>query len=158
VNGNGDYDSANFTPTAVGSYFWVASYSGDANNNPASTSCGDANETSVVNKAPSNIATVQRLFPQDAATVSAGAGGTPTGDVTFSLYGPGDATCSGSAVFSQTVPLTGGSASTTNTTFSVVAGTSGTYRWIVSYPGDATHQASTSACGTEQFTATITNS
>jgi len=158
VNGNGDYNSGNFTPTAAGTYFWTASYSGDANNLAASTACGDANESSVVNKAPSNIATAQQLFPQDAATISATAGGTPTGSVTFELFAPGDTDCTGSSVFSQTVPLSGGSASTSNSTFSVTAGTSGTYRWVVTYPGDATHLGSTSACGTEQFTATITDS
>jgi hypothetical protein len=158
VNGNGSYNSGNFTPTAVGTYFWTAVYSGDGNNLGASTACGDPGESSVVNKAPSTIATVQRLFPQDAATVSAGAGGAPTGTVTFSLYAPGDTTCSGSAVYNETVTLSGGSASTSNSTFSVVAGTSGTYRWIVTYSGDATHNGSTSTCGTEQFTATITNS
>jgi hypothetical protein len=157
VSGNGDYGSGDFTPTAAGTYFWTASYSGDANNLAASTACGDANESSVVNKAESSIATVQRLFPQDSATISALAGGTPTGSVTFSLYGPDDLLCSGLAVFSQTVALSGGSAETSNTLFSVIAGTSGTYRWVVSYPGDDTHLASTSACGTEQFTATITN-
>jgi hypothetical protein len=158
VNGNGPYNSGNFTPTAVGTYYWTASYSGDGNNLGASTACGDPGESSVVNKAPSTIATVQRLFPQDAATVSAGAGGTPTGSVTFSLYAPLDTTCTGSTVYTETVTLSGGTASTTNTTFSVVAGTSGTYRWVVTYSGDATHNGSTSACGTEQFTATITNS
>ena len=33
VNGNGAYTSAAFTPTLVGTYRWVASYGGDANNN-----------------------------------------------------------------------------------------------------------------------------
>jgi hypothetical protein len=157
VNGNGNYNSGNFTPTAVGTYFWTANYSGDAKNEAASTACGDANESSVVNKAPSNIATVQRVFPQDSATVSASAGGTPTGSVSFSLYGPSDTTCSGVAVYSETnVPLTGGAAGTTNTTFSVIASTSGTYRWVVSYGGDATHDPSSSAC-TENVTVTIVN-
>jgi hypothetical protein len=158
VNGNGDYGSGDFTPAAVGTYYWTASYGGDGNNEAASTACGDANESSVVNKAPSNIATVQRLFPQDKATISASAGGTPTGSVTFSLYAPGDTTCSGTAVYSETVPLSGGDASTSNTTFSVAAATSGVYRWLVTYAGDGTHTGTTSACGTEQFTATITNS
>ena len=46
VNGNGNYNSGNFTPTAVGTYYWTASYSGDANNLSTSTSCGDAGESS----------------------------------------------------------------------------------------------------------------
>jgi hypothetical protein len=32
VNGNGDYNSGNFTPTATGTYFWAANYSGDDKN------------------------------------------------------------------------------------------------------------------------------
>ncbi len=92
VSGNGDYNSGNFTPTAVGTYYWTASYSGDANNAATSTACGDPGESSVVGKAPSGISTGQALFPQDSATVAAGAGGTPTGSVTFKLFGPDNST------------------------------------------------------------------
>jgi hypothetical protein len=158
VNGNGDYNSGNYTPTAVGTYYWTASYSGDANNLPASTACGDPNESSVVGKAPSNISTAQLLYPQDTVTVSAGAGGTPTGNVTFKLYGPNDTNCTGVPVYSETESLAGGSASTSNTSFSVSSASADTYRWQVEYSGDATHDGSTSSCGTEQFTLTIANS
>jgi hypothetical protein len=158
VTGNGNYNSGNFTPTAVGTYYWTASYSGDAKNLAVSTACNDANESSVVNKAPSNIATEQRVFPQDAATISASAGGSPTGSVTFSLFGPNDTTCSAAAVFTQTVSLSGSpaSASTTNTAFSVSAANAGNYRWVAAYGGDPTHEGSTSNC-TENFTVTIVN-
>jgi hypothetical protein len=158
VNGNGDYNSGNFTPSAVGTYYWTASYSGDGNNLGASTSCGDPGESSVVNKAPATIATAQQLFPQDSATISASAGGTPTGSVTFALFAPADTTCSGSAVFTQTVALSSGSASTSNTTFSVSSASASTYRWVVTYGGDGTHDGTTSACGTEHFVLTIANS
>src|SRR4051812_36998128 len=57
VNGDGDYPSGNFTPAAAGSYYWIASYSGDAHNNASTGTCGDAGETSVVNAAPSSTAT-----------------------------------------------------------------------------------------------------
>src|SRR6266516_2636325 len=157
VSGNGNYNSGNFTPTAVGTYYWTAVYSGDSNNSGSSTACGDANESSVVNPAPSSITTAQQIFPQDSATVSASAGGTPTGNVTFELFAPGDTTCSGSSVYSQTEALSNGSASTTNTTFSVATANLSTYRWKVSYPGDLTHIGATSACGTEAFTLTIKN-
>ena len=40
--------SATFTPTQPGTYRWVASFSGDANNNPVSGACNDPNETVVV--------------------------------------------------------------------------------------------------------------
>ena len=89
--------------------------------------------------------------------MTAGAGGTPTGTVTFSLFGPNDATCSAGAVFTQAVPLSGGSAATSNTTFSVSAATNSTYRVAAAaYPGDATDQPSTSNC-TENTTLTIVN-
>jgi hypothetical protein len=32
-----------------------------------------------------------------------------------------------------------------------------TYSWAVEYSGDATHDATTSSCNTEHFTATIVN-
>lgn len=41
VNGDGTYGSSTVPVTTPGTYNWVASYSGDANNNSASGSCGD---------------------------------------------------------------------------------------------------------------------
>jgi hypothetical protein len=166
VNGNGSYNSGNFTPSATGTYIWTAEYSGDSKNLGAGpTSCNDLAEQSVVNKAPAVIATAQTLTPQDSATLSASAGGNPTGDVTFKLFGPGDATCSGNPVYEETVTLHSDPndpdvsvASTANSTFSVSAANADTYRWLVTYGGDASHDGTTSACGTEQFTLTIANS
>jgi hypothetical protein len=48
VSGNGDYTSAPFTPTSPGEFFWIASYSGDANNRPSAGSCRDENEISEI--------------------------------------------------------------------------------------------------------------
>lgn len=53
VSGNGDYVSGTFTPDAAGRYYWIASYSGDANNKPSSGSCRDAGETSLLSPSPS---------------------------------------------------------------------------------------------------------
>lgn len=53
VDGNGDYPSGGITPPGLGTYRWTASYSGDAANDPAATSCNDANETSVATAEPS---------------------------------------------------------------------------------------------------------
>jgi hypothetical protein len=49
-NENGDYvvSSGNYTPTTVGRYQWVVSYSGDANNDAVTSECNAANEQSVV--------------------------------------------------------------------------------------------------------------
>jgi hypothetical protein len=45
---DGDYNSGNFTPGSAGTYYWIASFSGDGNNSPATTACGDPGESSVV--------------------------------------------------------------------------------------------------------------
>jgi len=52
VGGNNTYSSTPFTPTAAGTYNWTASYSGDANNPPTTTACGDPNESVTVNPVP----------------------------------------------------------------------------------------------------------
>jgi hypothetical protein len=51
VNGNGSYDSADFTALIVGTYQWIATYSGDVNNDGAVTACNDPNESVVVGAA-----------------------------------------------------------------------------------------------------------
>ncbi|MDX6512658.1 MAG: hypothetical protein QOE36_2162, partial [Gaiellaceae bacterium] len=157
VNGNGNYNSGDFNSTDVGTSYWTGTYSGDANNLSTSTSCGNAGESSVVGKASASIAAAQTLTPQDLVTISAAKGGTSTGSVSFSLFGPNDATCSGTPVFAQTVNLVDGSAATSNTTFAVSAASADTYNWVVVYSGDATHDGATSACGAQHFTATIAN-
>jgi hypothetical protein len=48
VNGTGTYTSSGFTPTAPGTYRWIANYSGDANYNPIAGMCNDANESELV--------------------------------------------------------------------------------------------------------------
>ena len=41
----GEAQSALFTPTTAGTFRWIATYDGDANNVPAAGSCGDPTET-----------------------------------------------------------------------------------------------------------------
>ena len=52
VNGNGDYASPQATPLVAGEYFWVAIYSGDANNESAQTGCSDATEKVTITSPP----------------------------------------------------------------------------------------------------------
>ena len=59
VSGDGSYPSAPVTPFAKpGLYRWVASYSGDTNNNAVTTLCGAANET--VNVLPAANLTITK--------------------------------------------------------------------------------------------------
>lgn len=72
VNGNGSYVSDPFTPTAQGSYTFVALYSGDVNNNPVATVCGVASQTFNVGPAPAqslNISTRVRTELGDRAMI-----------------------------------------------------------------------------------------
>ena len=52
VNGNGTYISADFMPSLVGTYLWIAAYSGDMANAASTTACNDANESVMVSAAP----------------------------------------------------------------------------------------------------------
>ncbi len=99
LNGAGTTAVSNtFTPTTAGTYRVIASYSGDPNYNPASTSCADPAEAVVVAKAPLPIATAVAPTPitlgssfHDTATLGPAPAGAaaPTGTVTFNVYGPG---------------------------------------------------------------------
>src|SRR2546428_805259 len=54
-------DLSAVTVTRAGRYRWIASYSGDPNNNAVSTSCGDAGETSTVTKATPTLTTSAKI-------------------------------------------------------------------------------------------------
>ena len=47
--------SASYAPGAAGDYYWIAFYSGDANNLASEGDCGDEGETSTVTKADTTI-------------------------------------------------------------------------------------------------------
>jgi len=143
VSGNGSYNSAHFTTTTAGTYQWVASYSGDASNNPAGpTSCADPAESVIVGKfvaalsttASPTVATGGQLH--DTAMLN---GRTPTGTISFRLSGPTDTFCGAAPVFSATVPVNAGSGSYPSPNFTPTV--AGTYRWQATYSGDASNQA-----------------
>jgi len=58
-------------------------------------------------------------------------GATPTGSITFRLYGPGDTSCA-SAIFTSTVPVSGQSMNSASYTTT----RAGTYQWTAAYGGD----------------------
>ncbi len=55
VAGNGSYSSAGFTPTSVGIYRWIATFSGDAANAASATACNDANESVTISTGGAQI-------------------------------------------------------------------------------------------------------
>src|SRR5439155_1716534 len=89
--------SPGFTTTAAGTYPWTAHYSGDTNNNPADSACAD--EFVILGPAVRSIpvtpvptCAIAGSTLNDSATVSGGF--SPTGTVSFALYGPNNLTCS----------------------------------------------------------------
>jgi hypothetical protein len=141
-------DSNPITFNSAGDFFWQAVYSGDANNNGASSAC--TSEHMIVNKNQPSASTAQTLLPNDSFTLS-GATLNATGSITFNLYAPGDTTCSGAPALTQTVNVLGnGTYATTNNSF--FASAEGTWRWQSSYSGDANNGSVSSPCGTERFT------
>src|SRR3989441_12403791 len=55
VSGDGTYPSSAVPVVLAGTYRWIASYSGDVNNNGFTTACNDAGETSTVTKASPTV-------------------------------------------------------------------------------------------------------
>jgi hypothetical protein len=136
--------TASFTPTQVGTFTWVATYSGDSpnTNDAGPTSCPDANEAVVVT-GNAQSSTAQDWLPNDTATIT---GDTNlNGTLTFQLYtGDNCGVSSGSPVAGQSYSFTLTNAaspatrSTTNgsdpsNTFKVATGNQGAYSWLVHY-------------------------
>jgi hypothetical protein len=86
----------------------------------------------------------------DTATLTTG--GTPTGVITFRLFGPNNATCSGTPVFTSVVGVNGDG---TYASQPFVAVAPGTYNWVASYSGDSNNPAATGACGDANETTTV---
>jgi hypothetical protein len=149
---NASYGPVSATPTAIGKYTFVASYSGSSPNTlgagpsscPPAASDGDE-EVNVTGRA--TLATAQRWLPNDTAHVTGDTGTTLSGTVTFTLYN--DGTCgtgTGTSQYSVTRNIVSDAdaspaptandryVSTTNTTFFVTAANDAVaWSWKVSY-------------------------
>ena len=148
--------SADFGPPAPGTYRWVVVYSGDASYLPVTTACNDPNESTVVAKAVTRIATQSTLIATTVghpfADVAFLTGSNPTGTITFNLFGPDDTTCSGPPVFTSTKTV-GFNSRAISDSFTPTA--PGTYRWRVTYHGDVNNAAVTSACNEPSETVVV---
>jgi len=155
--------SDDYVPTSVGTYRWRAFYSGDGNNNAVAGECNAANESTVVTKASPAIATnataEQALGHaiKDTATISGGFN--PSGTVTFRVYGPDNANCTGEGVLvsTETLPAQPNQNGDYVVTSDDYTPTSvGTYRWRAFYSGDANNNATDGACNAPNETSVVT--
>jgi hypothetical protein len=158
VNGDGTYGPVSFTPTKVGTYHWVASYTGDSPNTLATdhnTGCTDTAEDVVVNSVASSLKSEQSFIPNDKATVSAPQGGNLDGNVKFELFESSD--CSGTAILTATVPVSGASPQTVSTSNTTISTTSANVSWRLTYTSNNKAQRGIPATCLEKTALTITN-
>ncbi len=162
VNGNGQYASGPFTTTQAGTFQWVAQYSGDANNNAVTTACNDPNESVVVTAGPGPV--TPTLVTTASPTVTVGeqvldvanlaGGNNPTGTITFTLYGPDDATCAATPAFTSAPVTVNGNGQYASGPFTTTQ--AGTFRWVAQYSGDANNNAVTTACNDPNESVVVT--
>jgi len=135
-------NSASHLFGSTGSYSWNAVYSGDANNNGATSSC----QVLTVNKASPSLSitlhpgTNEPVGTSVYASASQSNGYSVTGTVTYYWYSAGS--CSGTAS-SQQVTISSGSIPNSN---SQTYSTAGTYSWKAVYSGDSNNNGATSNC------------
>jgi uncharacterized repeat protein (TIGR01451 family) len=160
ISGNGTYDTSmgtnpgGFLPTAPGDYQWVASYSGDANDDPVASDSDDEPQTvtlaePTIPTTPGPTVVLGSGVPlTDSATLTGGFN--PTGTITFVLMFP-----DGGPVYTDVVTVSG------NGTYSTSQGSNpggflptavGTYHWVVSYNGDPNNDPVASELGDEPET------
>ena len=151
--------SAPFTAPALGTYYWRATYAGDANNNATSTACGAADEvlgvglaspTITTQASPASITVGTASTVGDLATFQNTTAAAPTGSVTFTLYT--DSACTAPAGVSGVGGIsTSGGVSTASFSTGWIAPQTGTYYWQASYAGDVNNNTFTepSAAATE---------
>ena len=163
VTGNGTYTTPTGFPlpttgSALGTYQWDATYSGD-DNNAATSDIGSVTEQVTVSAASPTLRTTPNpstvtLGPNavtltDTAMLQGGFG--PAGTITFTLFYNGGTT----PVDTETVPVSGNGTYTTPTGFPLPStGTvAGTYQWDATYSGDGNNNAATDIGSTaEQVT------
>lgn len=150
--------SAAAVTTHVGTYRWVATYSGDPGNRFASSGCGSelvtvTTATPSIATTPTQTGSLMGASISDTATL--GGGYSATGTVSFSLFGPADRACSGTDLVAgltgfKNIPLVGVSAKSAG----FVPTQPGTYEWVATYSGDKFNSGAVSACGSESATLT----
>ncbi len=161
------------TLSTAGTYYWKASYSGDANNESSESTCGTAangGEVETVTPPPAtstslstslsgggksgtSISVPTSTAVTDSSTLSGTNASTATGTVTYDVYSNSGCTTAVSTGTPETITTPGTLPASTAVTLS----TAGTYYWKASYSGDANNESSESTCGTAGEVETVTS-
>jgi hypothetical protein len=112
---NGTAASGPFVPLLPGTYRWVASYSGDANNAPVAGACNDPNESVVVSPAPTTTSSSTSTSTSTSSTSTTTTSTTVprTTTTSTSTTTTSTSTTSTSTTTSTTLPTTTTSSTTT---------------------------------------------
>lgn len=139
--------------TATGTYQLVATYNGDAGNDPVSTPCGrvavTATKVSTSLSAVTATASAPVGTPLKVAGNLAGSPIPPGGTMTFLLYGPDDPACQATPSEAGNQPVSGPGVYASGP---LVPPEPGTYQWVVTYSGDGENGALSTPCGTAPVT------
>ncbi len=151
--------SPNWTATGnAGTYYFVASYSGDANDHAATSGCSAepitvTQDTPTISTQLSATTVAFGTTAYDTALLS-GAGAGAGGSVTYRVYDNATCASAGGGLIATLGPLTVTNGSVANSPDWTANGAPGTYYFVASYSGDANDTAATSGCGTEPITVT----
>jgi hypothetical protein len=146
-------DSNGITFNSAGDYYWQAAYSGDANNDAATSACTSEHLVVTV-RTPAISTTLSAETVEvggtvhDSATLT-GATANAGGTVTYTVYT--DTACSANAQSAGTVTVTNGVVPDSN---GITFNTAGDYYWQAAYSGDANNAAATSVCTSEHLVVT----
>lgn len=139
-------------PLATGNHTVEASYSGDAWYIPATRQL-----TQVVSAAQPTLTTTASDTVEVGELISdtgvLAGGVNPTGTISFSVFGPDDATCAGGPVYVLSTSVNGNGSYHSGW---VAAPTAGTYRWTASYSGDASNLPADSPCNAPNESVVVT--
>jgi hypothetical protein len=155
-------DSPSWTPTGTaGTYYFVASYSGDANNTAVASGCG-AEPITVTQDVPSistqlSATTVAIGGTAYDTAILSGASANAGGSVTYNVYDNATCASTGGGLMSTLGPVTVASGTVPDSPNWTATVAAGTYYFVASYSGDANDTAAASGCGAEPITVMTTS-
>jgi hypothetical protein len=151
--------SSGYTPTGVGTVYWVATFNGDTNNAKV-TSGSTAEQVNVdtinTQQQPANASVGSSIA--DTATVTGLVSPSSSDTVTFNLYSSATVQNSSTLFFTdtETVSISGSTATATSKGYMAMA--TGTDYWVATFNGDSNNAAVNSGATAEPVSITTTTS
>ncbi|HEY5195740.1 MAG TPA: hypothetical protein VIJ51_01800, partial [Solirubrobacteraceae bacterium] len=148
--------TGNFTGVAGDSQTDIVTATGiDSNGFTPPPATAHATVTITPLAVPALVTTVGTPAPPHGAVTDAAnltGGTTPSGTITFEVFGPDDATCATSPAFTSTVPVSGNG---TYTSSAFTPPSPGTYRFVASYSGDTNNKPVVGTCNEANESVTL---